>query len=64
MPAATDQDFIALIAAMKRHQLVRMLRRMNCGFNVDFSDRYVNSLSIDRLRHVALAASMKMRDSY
>jgi len=58
MPAANDLDIITTIAAMKRHQLVRMLRRMNCGFKISFRDEYVNSLSLDGLRHVALAASM------
>jgi len=31
---------------------------MRCGFNIDFSDEYINSMNLERLRHVALAASM------
>jgi len=58
MPIEADQDIITTIAVMKRPQLVRMLRGMKCGFKVHFSEKYVNSMSLDRLRHVALAASM------
>ncbi|MCP4374764.1 MAG: hypothetical protein GY794_01085 [bacterium] len=58
MPANTDQDIVSTIASMKRPQLATLLRRMRCGFEIDFSDKYINSMSLDRLRHVALAASM------
>jgi len=46
------------IATMRRAGLVRLLRSMDCGFRIDFSDEYLKSMSIDRLRHVVLAASL------
>ena len=58
MPVEADQDIVSTIASMKRSQLVALLRGMRCGFDIDFSDGYINSMSLDRLRHVALAASM------
>jgi hypothetical protein len=58
MPSNADQDIVSTIASMKRPQLAALLRRMHCGFEIDFSDGYINSMSLDRLRHVALAASM------
>ena len=58
MPVEADRDIVRTIASMRRPQLVALLRRMRCGFDIDFSDDYVNSMNLDRLRHIALAASM------
>jgi hypothetical protein len=58
MPVEADQDIVSTIALMRRPQLVTLLRRMRCGFEIDFSDDYVNSMSLERLRHIALAASL------
>ena len=58
MPVQADRDIVTTIASMRRPQLVLLLRRMRCGFDIDFSDDYINSMNLDRLRHVALAASM------
>ena len=58
MPVEADRDIVSTIACMRRPQLVTLLRRMRCGFNIDFSDEYINSMNLERLRHVALAASM------
>ena len=61
MPVESDRDIVSTIASMKRSQLITLLRRMRCGFDIDFSDEYINSMNIDRLRHIALAASMHDR---
>ena len=58
MPIEANRDIVSTIAALKRRQLVALLRRMQCGFDIDFSDEYIDSMSLDRLRHIALAASM------
>ena len=58
MPVEVNRDIVSTIASMKRSQLVTLLRRMRCGFDIDFSDEYINSMNLDRLRHIALAASM------
>ena len=58
MPIEVDRDIVSTIASMGRPQLIALLRRMRCGFNIDFSDKYIGSMNIDRLRHIALAASM------
>jgi hypothetical protein len=58
MPIEVDRDIVSTIASMGRPQLVSLLRRMRCGFEIDFSDTYINSMNLDRLRHVALAVSM------
>jgi len=58
MPIEVDRDIVSTIASMGRPQLITLLRRMRCGFDIDFSDEYINSMNLDRLRHIALAASM------
>ncbi|MBL7219660.1 MAG: hypothetical protein ISS69_06080 [Phycisphaerae bacterium] len=58
MPVKVDRDIISTIASMKRSQLITLLRKMRCGFDIDFSDDYIKSMNIERLRHIALAASM------
>ena len=58
MPVEADRDIISTIASMRRPQLITLLRKMRCGFDIDFSDEYINSMNLDHLRHIALAASM------
>lgn len=54
-----QQEIIARkIATMRRPELVRMLRSLDCGFRMDFTDDYLNSMSLERLRHVVLAATL------
>ncbi len=57
--ATRQQEIIASkIAAMRRPGLIRLLRSLDCGFRMDFSDDYLKSMSLERLRHVVLAASL------
>lgn len=50
------------IVSLDRLSLIQMLRHMRCGFAMDFPDDYLNAVSIDRLRHIVLAASLHDRD--
>ena len=50
------EQLVVDIATMSRVDLVGMLRKLNCHFKLDFTDDYLESLSLERLRHVALAA--------
>ncbi len=43
---------------MDREGLIETLRRMRCEFPMDFTDDYLASLSIERLKHIVLAASL------
>ena len=43
------------IAALNREQLTKRIRNFKGRFKLDFSDDYLNQLSVDRLRHVLLA---------
>ena len=43
---------------MDRPELIESLRGMKCPFELDFSDEFLGSISIERLRHILMAATM------
>ena len=49
------------IAVMGRDGLVEILRALDCSFSIDFTDEYLKNLSLDRLRHLVLAACLHDR---
>jgi hypothetical protein len=46
---------------MGRSELIALLRAADCAFRLDFTDEYLDSLSVERLRHIALAAKLHTR---
>jgi len=44
------------VAALERPELKKRIRNFKGRFKLDFSDDYLNKLSVDRLRHILLAA--------
>lgn len=44
------------IAALERDELKRRIKNFRGRFKLDFTEDYLNSLSVDRLRHILLAA--------
>jgi hypothetical protein len=44
------------IAALGRTELKRRIRGFRGRFKLDFSEDYLNNISVDRLRHILLAA--------
>lgn len=44
------------IASLGRDELKRRIRNFRGRFRLDFTDDYLNGLSVDRLRHILLAA--------
>jgi hypothetical protein len=51
-------DFLARVSAMNRAGLIQTLRNMHCEFALDFTDEFLDSISIERLRHIVIAASV------
>lgn len=49
------------VRQMDRGELVKVLRRVQCGFKMDFTDEFLATLSMDRLRHIVLAAILQAR---
>jgi len=44
------------IAALGRYELTRRIKNFRGRFKLDFTEDYLNNLSVDRLRHILLAA--------
>ena len=44
------------IAALGKNELKRRIKNFRGRFKLDFTDDYLNNLSVDRLRHILLAA--------
>jgi len=44
------------IASLGRDELKRRIRNFRGRFKLDFTEDYLNKLSVDRLRHILLAA--------
>lgn len=44
------------VAALGRAELKRRIRNFRGRFKLDFTDDYLNKLSVDRLRHILMAA--------
>jgi len=47
------------LAAMNRRRLIQTLRSLECSFELDFTDEFLRSISIERLRHITLAAALR-----
>ena len=46
------------IVSLSKSQLKQQIRKFKGGFNLDFTDSYLENLSVDRLRHILLAAML------
>ena len=57
VPQSVDQ-MASRLARMDRDGLVRTLRQMRCNFNLDFTEEFLASISVERLRHITLAAAL------
>lgn len=55
-----EQTAVSL-AALDRNELKRRIKNFRGRFKLDFSEDYLNSLSIDRLRHILLAALLNAK---
>ena len=47
---------VTSIAALGRDELKRRIRNFRGRFKLDFTEDYLNKVSVDRLRHILLAA--------
>jgi hypothetical protein len=55
-PPGQFEQLVTSIAALGRDELKRRIKNFHGRFKLDFSDEYLDSLSLDRLRHILLAA--------
>ncbi len=47
---------ITSITALGRNELTRRIRSFRGRFKLDFTEDYLSNISVDRLRHILLAA--------
>ena len=47
---------VTSVAALGRDELTRRIRNFRGRFKLDFTEDYLNKISVDRLRHILLAA--------
>lgn len=53
-----NEDIAARIAAMDRSHLIALLKDMHCSFPIDLTDEFLQSINLERLRHIVLATSL------
>ena len=58
MPTSRIDKEVQRISTMRRKGLVRMLRKVQCDFELDFTDDFLRGVSLERLRHIAVAAAL------
>ena len=51
------------IVEMDRRVLVATLRNLDCGFDMDFSDKALAEMDLERLQHIVLAAALRAHGS-
>ncbi len=49
------------VASLGRSELTRRIRNFRGRFKLDFTDEYLNKLSVEKLRHILLAALISAR---
>lgn len=47
---------VTSISALGREELKKRIRNFRGRFKLDFTEDYLNKISVDRLRHILLAA--------
>jgi hypothetical protein len=58
---ASCEDLAVTVAHLDRDSLVLMLQRMECTFPMDFTDEFLRTVNVERLRHIVLSASLHTR---
>ena len=62
---SSKQDFeqaAQSIAKLNRQQVTHRIKHFKSRFKLDFTDEYLNKLSVDRLKHILLAAVINSKN--
>ena len=51
------------IASLNRNEVKRRIKNFKGRFHLDFSDEYLDKLTVDRLRHILLAAMINAKSN-
>ena len=60
-PRWSLEQITASISGMGKHELTNRIRTFKGRFRLDFTDDYLNHASVDRLRHILLAAMINAK---
>ena len=52
-------DLIQLVAALDRDALLEQFHTYRANFPIDFTDDFLNSMPLDRLRHIFVALCLQ-----
>lgn len=56
------EELLVEALKMDRKGMVRFLRALDCDFQIDFTDEYLEAISLERLQHLVAAAGMHARN--
>ena len=60
-PRWSLEQITASISGMGKQELKKRIRNFKGRFKLDFTDDYLNRASVDRLRHILLAAMISVK---
>jgi hypothetical protein len=58
MSATCHEDLARMVAESDRESLIEMLSRMECTFRIDFTEDFLRSVTLEKLRHIVLSAAL------
>ncbi len=61
MDAEQIEELICLVAAMDRDAVLEHLHDFPATFPLDFTDEFLQTVSLDRLRHIFVALCLQSR---
>lgn len=61
MPANQVEELICLVATLNRESLINQFKTYRANFPVDFTDEFLNTQPLDRLRHIFLALCLQSK---
>ena len=59
MESGRTDSLAAKLATMDREGLICILRTMRCTFPLDFTEEFLQTVGVERLRHIVLAAAVR-----
>ena len=59
MAAERMEELALKLVRMDRPALISALGALDCSFPIDFTEEYLDSISLERLKHIVLAASLR-----
>ena len=63
-PQQSIERSVSSIISMGKTELKKCIRNFGGRFELDFTDDYLDDASVDRLRHILLAATIHARVSH